>query len=84
MSIKKTLSDIFVAKNIEMPKLDDTVKLYTEQDLFEATEESFREGYCFGSDSGNDPSNIGNPRILNRHKKWFLKIKNLPKFKKIC
>ncbi len=76
------ISAIIFGKDIEMPKLDDTIQKYTEQDLFEATQESFKEGYCVGSDSGSEPSKIDNPWILNKHKNWFLSIKNASAFKK--
>lgn len=77
------VGDFIFGKPIEIPKLDDVTKKYTEQDLFDATEESFKEGYITCSGSGQTHDNIKNDSLLNYHKKWFLSIKNTSNFKKI-
>lgn len=77
-SIKKA----FTTEPIEVGTLDDTVKKYTEKDLFEATEEAFRVGYAENANYAADPEEIKNDRILNKHKKWFLSIKSTKNFKK--
>lgn len=71
-----------ITEPINVGTLDDTFKRYTEKDIFEATEEAFRVGYAYNSDSGIEPEKIGNNRILNKHKEWFLSVKNIKNFKK--
>lgn len=79
----KNVGDTILGKDIEVPKLDDTTKKYTEQDLFDATEESFKVGYMLEFyEEGADTDRIRSASIMNRHKKWFLKIKNLKNFKR--
>lgn len=49
--------------------LDDTEKKYTEKQLFDLTEESFKLGYAQGD--VYRAKNIGNNAILNDHKEWW-------------
>ncbi len=60
---------------VEIGNLDDTEKKYTEKQLFDLTDESFRLGYTVGDKDGSSgmdrAKKIGNNSILNYHKEWW-------------
>ena len=64
---------------IEIGELNDTDKKYTEKDVFNLTEESFKLGYSRGDIERS--YNIKADMILNDHKKWWNRLKNGIKLK---
>lgn len=75
-----TIENLFKDEEVKMPQLDNEKKKYTDQDLFEATQEAFQKGYATNSDySVSDHRHITRP--LNTHKRWFLDFHQSPNFK---
>lgn len=74
------LEKLLTEEDIKMPDLDNDKKKYTDQDLFEATQDAFQKGYATNSDyTVSDHRQIKRP--LNTHKRWFLDFHQSPNFK---